>query len=176
VIAGMGSLSSGAQLAEPGLPSGDSGKAVVSHEAIQAWVSLLREDLNCSREVNTTRPDELMLTGQCALDGTSRRQTHRPASVLYKIEEVAGRRWLVRRQAAMDVLTNQNIQRDLVSAGVRRFEVSRSGDGDGIGSDAGGLDKGGPGGRASWRLRAWTDDGDEPVIDRIITAHPNGGP
>ena len=73
----------------------------------------------------------------------------------YQVQDIGGQAWLVRRQTALDVLTNFNVQRELVCYGVRRFELVRSAD-------------------AGWRLRVWTADRDEPSYDRIVTGQGGG--
>ncbi len=88
-----------------------------------AWAALLREDLEHAREVDLSRPNELRLVGTHALDSARREATHRPVEVVYRREEIDGRSVLVREQAALDVATNRNVQRDLVCGGVGRFDL-----------------------------------------------------
>jgi hypothetical protein len=95
--------------------------------AVDGWTRLLREDLDNAVAVPQVKESELIIVGYSALDNQRRERTHRPVLVRYKIEVVDGRPWLVRRQALLDVLTNQNVQRDLVCAGVLRFQVEHSG-------------------------------------------------
>lgn len=92
-------------------------------EVVEAWAGLLREDLSHASQIEMLKNNELMIVGYGALNAQVRERTHRPVRVFYKTELIGGRWWLVRRQAALDVLTNQNIQRDLVCSGVRRFEL-----------------------------------------------------
>jgi hypothetical protein len=137
-------------------------------EAMDAWVSLLREDLSRAGDVEA-QADGLALTGYMAFDGSARECTHRPAEVAYKIEDVDGRRWLVRRQAALDVLTNRNVQRDLVCCGVTRFCLTRLAEtGRGQEQAAGGRRAG----AGVWRLQVWTDGRDEPACERVVAAFP----
>jgi len=88
-----------------------------------ALLRLLREDLNHARKVNVSFASTLSFVSFSALDGANRQRVHRPVRVSYSIETVGGRRWLVRRQAALDAKTNQNVQRDLVCSGVTEFEL-----------------------------------------------------
>ncbi len=92
---------------------------------LEAWMQLLREDLHNAGAVDTSRKNELALTGFAALAGPSRRRTHRPVRVLYRIEVIDGRHWLVRRQEALDLRSTENVERDLVCCGLRRFEVTK---------------------------------------------------
>jgi len=91
--------------------------------ALEAWAALLREDLEHAREVDLSQPNELRLVGTHALDSARREATHRPVEVVYRMEEIDGRSVLVREQAALDVATNRNVQRDLVCGGVDRFDL-----------------------------------------------------
>ncbi len=101
--------------------------ATFEDDALAAWLSLLREDLEHAMDVDVPRPGVLVLTGYGALDGSRRERTHRPVRVRYTVEEVGGRAWLVRRQAALDVLSNRHVQRDLVCSGVVRFALEAVG-------------------------------------------------
>ncbi len=103
--------------------SGESPGAHKQSRQLDAWMRLLRRDISHAGEVNTLENNELVFTGYNALDTSGGRRTHRPVQVSYRIREVDGRKWLVRQQAALDVLTNKNVQRDLVCRGVRRFEL-----------------------------------------------------
>ncbi len=94
--------------------------------SIDALVGLLRKDIGHATRVDASRPNELTLLGYDALDSGARERTQRPVRVLYRIEEIDGRCWLIRRQAALDVLTNRNVQRDLVCEGLVRFEMAQS--------------------------------------------------
>jgi hypothetical protein len=97
--------------------------AALGPHTVDAWVSLLRADLNQASRVEASKNSSLALTGYTALDPSDRGQTHRPVRVTYEIAEVGGRQWIVRRQAALDVLTNRNTHRDLVGCGLTRFEL-----------------------------------------------------
>lgn len=124
VVADLGSagLDSSVRQRKP-LETGGDPAPGIGRDALGAWVGLLREDLRHATEVVASRDNELTLWGYGALDSRSRERTHRPVRVRYGIETVGGRSWLVRRQSLLDALTNQNVQRDLVCGGVRRFEL-----------------------------------------------------
>ncbi|MEI7835334.1 MAG: prepilin-type N-terminal cleavage/methylation domain-containing protein [Planctomycetota bacterium] len=135
--------------------------------AVDAWVRLLREDL-ANAKVGEGSGNELVLTGYLALAGSERERTHRPARVVYRLEEIAGRPWLVRRQAVLDVLSNDNLQRDLVCRGVKRFALVRMPEAEPAAAGSrranGGL----------WRLRVWVDDAETPTYNRVVAAEPGG--
>jgi hypothetical protein len=100
-----------------------------------------------------------MLIGCCALDPRSGRRTHRPALVLYRLEEIDGRRWVVRRQAALDATTGPTVSRELVCSGVLRFELVCEGGAEAVGDQADGetagkVKKPGPAGRKDERAKA----------------------
>lgn len=127
----MGVLAVVTNLGSPGLSASSTnaaadGAGTTVPPEIDAWVELLRGDLAHASHVSA-RPDRIALTGYGALDTASCERTHRAVAVLYALEDIDGRRWLVRRQAALDVLTNRNRQRDLVCTGIERFSLVREG-------------------------------------------------
>lgn len=161
--------------------STDSGMALQAgpdEATIDAWVWLLRHDLNHARGVDGSQPNVIEITGYFALDRARREQTHRPVRINYVVEQIDGRPWLVRREMALDVLTNQNVRRELLCVGVSRFELVQSS------GAAGGLvdsslrhaqsHEGEAQGGAIWRLRVWSDQGTKPTYDRIVTVRHGG--
>jgi hypothetical protein len=147
----------------------DGGRPLEGLSESQAWeacVRLLREDLDQASSADAAKPNVLRLSGYGALDARSREQAHRPVKVVYAVEEIDGRPWLTRRQDAMDVLVQNNVQRDLVCSGVRRFELAKTPP----------VNKDAPAeGRRAWRLRLWTTDSAEPSFDRFVTMATEGG-
>jgi hypothetical protein len=103
--------------------SQDANSELLQTRTIDAWVRVLRGDLSHAIQIDASQPGRVVMLGSGALDDRGRDRTHRPVQVVYSLETVGGRRWLVRRQALQDVLTAHNIQRDLVCSGVRRFEL-----------------------------------------------------
>lgn len=142
-------------------------------EAVEAWLPLLREDLNHTARADVSKANELTLVGQFALDAGGRARTHRPARVRYRLTEINGRRWLIRRQEALDSWTNEDVQCDLVCSGVTRFEVVQSGDEPRIqpNADRSGQANGG----SVWRLRVWTGNSRDPAMDRVVNVQRDGG-
>jgi prepilin-type N-terminal cleavage/methylation domain-containing protein len=151
-----------------GLGRSEDFAAVSGAEAVRAWEPLLRDDMAGAAAVDATKANELTLVGYGALDATSRRRVHRPVRVVYEIAELDGRRWLIRRQTALDVLTDQNVQRDLVCSGVTRFALARVAEAPGATTSPSGK------GWSRWRLQVWMD-GAEPVLDRTFAAQAAGG-
>lgn len=92
--------------------------------AMESMARLMGEDIEQAEWVDATKPNQLELTGYCGLDDQGRGRLHRPVDVVYRLEQANGRTWLVRRQMLRDVLTNQNIQRDLVCGDVTGFAIS----------------------------------------------------
>ncbi len=90
---------------------------------IDAWMRLLRRDITHANSIEAAEPNKLTFIGYNALDDSGRGSTHRPVKVTYKFEEINGRRWLIRQQESLDVLTNKNVQRDLVCRGMSKFEL-----------------------------------------------------
>jgi prepilin-type N-terminal cleavage/methylation domain-containing protein len=97
-------------------------------QVVQTWGSLLRDDLDQAVGADVTKPDELTMLGYSSLQTSDRRRVHRPVLITYRFEEVDGRKWLVRRQAALDMLNVHNVQRDLVCQWDGRFELQPTGD------------------------------------------------
>lgn len=117
------SASSNLPLNSIGNSSGVMSKMDISIGEIDALVRLLREDIIHADKIDASKVNELSITGYGALDRISRQRKHRPVNVLYKLEKIDGHFWLIRRQEALDVLSNQNIQRDLICSGVTRFKL-----------------------------------------------------
>lgn len=141
----------------------------VSTSDIDAWIAVLREDIDHAIEIDTSVTNEVTLIGYAGLDDVNRRRAHRPVRVTYKIETLSGRPWLIRRQAWLDVLSNQNVQRDLVCGGVLRFElVSVPGETRAPGEAVRKPPL--PGG--SVKVRATASDPPEPTAEEL---HPGGG-
>jgi prepilin-type N-terminal cleavage/methylation domain-containing protein len=123
VVADVGHDGLFAEASDPPAPS-DSESAVM--EALDSCVGMLREDIAHATAIHTSSENEFKLMGYCALNGRSRERAHRPVMVLYRLEEIAGRTWLIRLQASLDVMTNRNTQRDLVCSGFQRFSLVRT--------------------------------------------------
>lgn len=93
------------------------------NRALEACLDLLREDLAHAVAVDASQANALTLVGYAALDDRARERTHRPVRVRYGLERIDGRAWLVRRQDALDVKTNETVQRDLVCCGFTGFQL-----------------------------------------------------
>jgi prepilin-type N-terminal cleavage/methylation domain-containing protein len=85
-------------------------------------VDLLRWDLANARYMKSV-PGDLTLTGYGGLDPDSLAPRHRPVTVRYHLAAAAGRNWLVREQADLDVATNRNRSSALVCSGLAGFDV-----------------------------------------------------
>ena len=118
VVASLGSSAVGA--AEEGRIDPE-----VRADSIQPWIDLLRNDIAHADELTMTRDNVLKIIGHAALDRANRAATHRPVEIHYAFREVAGRRWLVRFERALDALTNQNIRCDLVAGDIAGFELTQ---------------------------------------------------
>jgi prepilin-type N-terminal cleavage/methylation domain-containing protein len=104
-----------------------SSEPAVQGRVLEALAELLRGDLSHAQSIEATEPNEILLRGSGALDNRARSRTHRPVEVRYELREIDGRQWLLRRQRALDVLSNRNVQRDLVCTGIRKFELVAQG-------------------------------------------------
>jgi len=83
---------------------------------------LLRDDLDHATRVDASH-NRLVIESYHALEARRRERMHRPVRITYHVQQIAGNPWLVRTQRALDVMTNQNYQRDLVCRGITRFEL-----------------------------------------------------
>lgn len=94
---------------------------------IEPLIRLLRDDLEHASHIDASRPNQVTLSSHCALDRITLEPTHRPALVSYSLEELDGRTWLIRRQAALDAISNEPAHRALVCAGVKIFQIEATG-------------------------------------------------
>ena len=105
-------------------PDAASRDAASRDAALRGFADVLRLDLEHAASIDVTKPNRVELLGYGSLDAETRRRTHRPVRIVYHIARIGDRRWLLREQRRLDVPTNRNVQRDLVAAGVRGFELS----------------------------------------------------
>lgn len=106
-----------------GLPAEESADAISRDAAVEGFAEMLRADLEHAVAVDATDENHVELLGYAALDDEARSRSHRPVRIVYRFDEIRGRSWLVREQHLLDVLTNRNMQRDLVAAGVSSFAL-----------------------------------------------------
>lgn len=105
------------------------GKVVLDRQAAAdraPWQSDLVENIrwdltNASEGIAET--NRLRLTGHGSLDRATLAPTHRPVTVVYALEQLGGRTWLVRRQSPRRSLTNQRGWSELVCPDVTGFVV-----------------------------------------------------
>lgn len=93
-------------------------------DEIARWAELLREDMAQADKIWVSQSGEILLLGYGGLSDADRERTHRPVEVRYRVVQFGDEDWLIRRQKSLDVLSNQNVQRDLLCRGVSRYEVS----------------------------------------------------
>lgn len=69
--------------------------------------------------------EELMLSGFGAREFgfTSRRPTHRPAQISYRIKKIGERHWLIRRETHLDERALVNFRSEIVCADADRIDV-----------------------------------------------------
>lgn len=107
-----------------GLPAEEPSDTLSRDAAYRGFADTLRLDLEHAASIDASEPNRIVLLGNGSLDAEARRRTHRPVRIVYEISEVGDRRWLIREQRRLDVLTNRNVQRDLVAAGIDAFELA----------------------------------------------------
>ncbi|MBS3822135.1 MAG: hypothetical protein GVY24_05085 [Planctomycetes bacterium] len=91
---------------------------------IDRWLRVLRTDLAHAKNIQTAE-NKITLTGYAALSDRGRGPTHRPAKITYQLQTTNRRCWIIRRQQWLDELTSDNVQCDLIGAGVSRFKLFR---------------------------------------------------
>jgi hypothetical protein len=123
VLAVLTDLSTGSQT----FVASEASESPVQRRVLEAWAELLRGDLSHAQSIEACKPNRVVLRGSGALDNRARSRTHRPVEIHYELRRIQGRTWLVRRQRALDVLSNRNVQRDLVCTGVSKFELVAEG-------------------------------------------------
>ncbi len=109
------------------LGTDDGGRSVVSgkdNRTIDAWVALLRADLEQAVVIESMSSGRISMVGYRSLEGEARQPRHRPVQIVYRIEKIGADAWLIREQSWLDDLSNQNVRRDLVCRGVIDFHLS----------------------------------------------------
>ena len=89
---------------------------------VDALVRLLERDLAHAREVYAEN-DRVELHAFSAVDERSMEPTHRPVRIRYEVRRLGSRRWLVRRQARRDELSNRDVSAELVCADVKAVQL-----------------------------------------------------
>ena len=153
-----------------------------NNNTIAVWSRLLEDDLLHSQTIEAQHDNELTLIGYGALEISDSGRSHRPVQVVYQLEEVAGTSCVIRRQTLLDIPSNQNMRRDLVCCGVRRFTIT--------GSSATGTRPANsqPAGRppsapsapdagvTQWTLTAWVQGREAPAWEQILSSPLGGTP
>jgi len=85
----------------------------------------LRRDLGNARRFEF-QPTHLRLLGYGGRNLDTRRETNRPAEVLYEFAKVGGETWLVRTETMLDSRSNKNRRRELVCRGLTKLDVKAS--------------------------------------------------
>ena len=85
-------------------------------------VENLRWDL-LNAEDATAERGRVVLVGHGSLDRATLAPLHRPVTVVYALERIGGRTWLVRRQTPRGGLTNERGWSELVCPDVKEFTV-----------------------------------------------------
>ncbi|MEX2672293.1 MAG: prepilin-type N-terminal cleavage/methylation domain-containing protein [Phycisphaeraceae bacterium] len=129
-------------------PAESRNQRVSRDEILHRWTQLLRHDLGHARTIEPPVENTITLLGYAALTGPARDRVHRPVEVVYELASQAGRSWVVRRQRALDTLTNRVTERDLVCGGVRAFRLTHT--------------------EKQWRVQVWLDEDPQPVQHTIM--------
>jgi len=106
-------------------------RILVDQTRMPPWQDLLvhqlRLDLSNARGFELA-PDRLLLVGYGAKDFDTRRPTHRPAEVLYRLVSVADRTWLVREETHVDSLSNANRRMEIACSGLTMITMDVPGE------------------------------------------------
>ena len=96
-------------------------RILVDQTRMPPWQHLLvhqlRLDLSNARRFELA-PDRLLLVGYGGKDFDTRRPTHRPAEVLYRLVSVGDRTWLLRQETHVDSLSNANRRTEIACSGL----------------------------------------------------------
>lgn len=147
------------------------------------WIELIRDDLRQAHHIETS-VNELVIVSYGGLDAQSKERTQRPVRIRYRIETMSARPWMLRDEVSIDNSAETVIRRELVGQGITRFELippkplnlDEQGNERSPPHRANRREKQGqsidrstePPADAIWRLKLWTDDSGEPVIDRAL--------
>lgn len=94
--------------------------STIDEQAMTNWITLLRADLEQSAGRIDTSVGRLEMIGFHAISSSGPAE-HYPVSISYYIKQVGNDSWVIREQKRLDVLSNQNINRELVCRGVSKF-------------------------------------------------------
>ena len=94
-----------------------------TNRTVDTLARLISDDLELATYAAMNDDGSLTITSLSSIHPTTNQRTHRPVAITYAIEPIGSRPWLIRRQSALDVLTNQNTHRELVCANIARIEI-----------------------------------------------------
>jgi hypothetical protein len=145
-------------------------------QSLDAFVRILQDDLQHAQTVDAKRENQLLITGYSSLTLEKGPRSHRPVQIAYSLEHVGEKNLLIRRQTLLDVLSNQNVRRDLVLCGIQRITLSR----EPIpllreySSTAAAASKAATAGAGRWLLRVWSQDQSTPIFERFLNSSTGG--
>lgn len=103
-------------------------KLTTGEHALEGWKLQLRQrllsDFSNARRMGVTE-GRLTLLGYCSRNAEAGVATHRPCEIVYRLESLAGRNWLIREE---NQLGNQSLNRanaELAVYGITRIQVTR---------------------------------------------------
>lgn len=103
-------------------------KLTTGEHALEGWKLQLRQHLLCdlsnARRMGVT-DGRLTLLGYASRDTESGVATHRPCEVVYRMETLAGRHWLIREESPLGTQTPTRTNEELAAYGIDRIRVTR---------------------------------------------------
>lgn len=113
-------------------------KLTTGEHALEGWKLQLRQrlhtDLSNARRMAVTE-GQLTLLGYGSHDADTGVATHRPCEVVYRLESLGGRNWLIRQESPLGAQSPTHRNQELAAFGIARIRVTRLDD-DGTETDA----------------------------------------
>jgi prepilin-type N-terminal cleavage/methylation domain-containing protein len=153
----------------------DEGNPHPDDKTLEALVRLLEDDFQHAQAIAAKRENQLLITGYSSLNLEKGPRSHRPVQIVYSLENVGDKNFLIRRQTLLDVLSNQNVRRDLVLCGIQRFTMSQEPitSPRGSSSNAATSQSAAKVAEGRWLLRLWSADQGAPIFERCLKS-PTG--
>ena len=103
-------------------------KLTAGEHSLEGWKLQLRQrllsDFSNARRMSVT-DGRLTLLGYASRDAEAGVATHRPCEVVYRLESLAGRNWLVREESPLGTQTPSHANAELAAYGIARIQVVR---------------------------------------------------
>ena len=89
---------------------------------LERTAELIQRDLSGAQRLRIGH-NQFSMSGFCGIDPATLGPRHLPVRVTYRVQETNGELNLIRRQEALDVLSNRNVWSELVCRGISGIEL-----------------------------------------------------